>query len=636
LVGSLGHDLPLSQDQNVKTTLFCAALLLCCSWPSLTAGEELGTPLEPSHFKLTTANGLIMAVYNTKENRIDEVFPHVFALYDSGNYVQPFVRSLSLNSPERPASAGYEKNTHVITARYGEFTVSYLSSFTKGDIIFYVVVRGGKEKIENISCTAESGRGRPARRLLAGSTLRKYSGTVYEKYLLYSFVDSLHTDTTVVQRALAGLAKSKTSLVDDEVHHMQKVFSRCTLPGNLSARERNVAEQSITVLKMSQVSDREVLPFSRGQVLASLRPGLWNMAWVRDGSYALQAMTRVGLLAEARKGLEFMLKAPSGKFKHYVYKDGIDYGPGVDYQISLTRYFGNGEEECDYNEYGPNIEYDDFGLFLCAFTDYIQRSNDSVFFKRWNPMVCSKVGDAIISCIDTNSLIKADSGPWEHHLLSPKQYTFTSGVCARGLELLASLQRHFHLPSAKYAAAASRLKQGILSHMLRDPGYLKGNASDQRETDPEYYDSGVFEIFANGLIQDNRLFSSHMDAYDRVMRIKGERTGYIRLNTTDPYENQEWVFINLRVALAHCLLGKRTEAAALLDFVTDQAAVNNNVIPEMYSNKMQMAKVSENLKSWEDWCNCIRDRDDQYIGQIPMVGYGSGAYILTLCAYYGK
>ncbi len=42
-----------------------------------------------------------------------------------------------------------------------------------------------------------------------------------------------------------------------------------------------------------------------------------------------------------------MLKAPSGHYKHYIYKDGKDYGVGTDYQISLTRYFGNGKEESD-------------------------------------------------------------------------------------------------------------------------------------------------------------------------------------------------------------------------------------------------------------------------------------------------
>jgi GH15 family glucan-1,4-alpha-glucosidase len=472
--------------------------------------------------------------------------------------------------------------------------------------------------------------------ILTGSILSRYNKDVFEKYFLYSFIDSLHTDTAIVSKAIAKLVKAKKSLLDDEVNYMQKLFSTCTIPNNLSAKERNVVEQSITILKMSQVSDKEIFPYSHGQILASLRPGLWHIAWVRDGSYAIQAMTRLGMFAEAKKGLEFMLKAPSGHFKHYVYKDGKDYGPGVDYQISLTRYFGNGVEECDYNEFGPNIEFDNFGLFLNAFSDYVIRSKDSDFYKKWNQLMCTKVADATINCIDTNSLIKADSGPWEHHLQIPKQYTFTSGVCARGLEQFSLLQKQFHLPYEKYKLAAELLKQGILTHMLCDNKYIKGNVNDQLKTDHEYYDAGVYEIFANGLINDKKLFLSHMNEYDKVLRIKGIRPGYIRLNSTDPYENQEWVYINLRIANAHLLFGEKGEAAKLLNFVTEQAAVNNNTIPEMYSNKLQMDKVTNDFKSNDIWCNCIRDKDDQYIGTVPMVGYGSAAYILTLFAYYNK
>ncbi|HEY4788918.1 MAG TPA: hypothetical protein VIH57_22870, partial [Bacteroidales bacterium] len=544
------------------------------------------------------------------------------------------------------------KNTHVITATYKNFTVSYFCSFTRRDKIFYIVVRGEKQKIENLTFNAETGQGKPVSgitllenhlqdlpirikgNIRTGTVLRKYDKNRYEKYYLYSFTDSLHTDTAIVSKAIAKIANAKRSLLDDEINDMQHFFSTCIIPQNISPKERNVVEQSIAILKMSQVADNEIFPDSHGQIMASLRPGLWHIAWVRDGSYAIQAMTRLGMFTEAKKGLEFMLKAPSGHFKHYIYKDGKDYGPGVDYQISLTRYFGNGTEECDYNEFGPNIEYDDFGLFLCAFSDYVTRSKDSIFYKKWNRVMCTKVADATIHSMDTDSLIKADSGPWEHHLQMPKQYTFTSGVCARGLEQFAALQRQFHLPYERYRLAAEAMKKSILTHMLCENKYIKGNANDKQQTDPEYYDSGVYEIFANGLMNDKNLFLSHMDACDKVLRIKGNRPGYIRLNTTDPYENQEWVFIDLRISLAYILFGQKPEAAKLLNYMTEQAAVNNNTIPEMISNKLQMDKVTDNYKPNNIWCNCIRDKDDQYIGTIPMVGYGSAAYILTLYAYY--
>lgn len=184
--------------------------------------------------------------------------------------------------------------------------------------------------------------------------------------------------------------------------------------------------------------------------------------------------------------------------------------------------------------------------------------------------------------------------------------------------------------------AAETLKQGIRTHMLCDNLYFKGNVNDQLKSAHEYYDGGVFEIFANGLVTDKNLFLSNMEEYDKVMRIKGDRPGYIRLISTDPYENQEWVFINLRIAQAHILFNNKPEAYKLLNFVTEQAAENNNTVPEMYSNKLQMDKVTENFKSSNIWCNCIREEDNEYIGTIPMVGYGSAAYIITLYAYYAR
>jgi len=631
--------------------IFVAVLSVVCLSLSI---AQTTSPLEQSYFKLTTSNGLIVAAYNAKENRIDDVYPHIFANYDSARYVHPFVGNIVLNTSERPTSTKYLKNTHVIAVKYNDFTVNYFSSFTLSDKIFYIVIRGKKDKIENLSVTAETGEGKAVSGMtllenhlqdlpihikgnaLTGTILRKYDKNLYEKYVLYSFTDALHTDASIVIKAIARISKAKKSLLDDEVSFMQHTFSRCTIPANLSVKERNVVEQSISILKMSQVPDNEIFPNSHGQIMASLRPGLWHIAWVRDGSYAIQAMTKLGMYTEARKGLEFMLKAPSGHLKHYMYTDGKEYGPRVDYQVSLTRYFGNGVEECDTNDFGPNIEYDDFGLFLCAFTDYVNCSKDSVFYKKWNPVMCTKVADATIHCIDTDSLIKADSGPWEHHLQMPKQYTFTSGVCARGLEQFAALQQFYHLPYEKYKTAAETLKQGILKHMLCENNYIKGNVNDQQKTDPEYYDSGVYEIFANGLMTDKQLFLSHMAECDKVLRIKGNRPGYIRLNTTDPYENQEWAFINLRIARAWLLFGEKKEAAKLLDYVTEQAAVNNNTISEMYSNKLQMDKVTDNYKQNNFWCNCIRDKDDQYIGTIPMVGYGSATYILTLFAFYAN
>lgn len=36
----------------------------------------------------------------------------------------------------------------------------------------------------------------------------------------------------------------------------------------------------------------------------------------------------------------------------------------------------------------------------------------------------------------------------------------------------------------------------------------------------------------------------------------------------------------------------------------------------------------------EAWCYCVRDKNGQYAGAIPMAGYGAGAYIIALFEYY--
>ena len=639
---------------HLKEILLIAFLLLiipCKINAKQNVAEQLS--IQQSYFKLTTSNGLIVSVYDEQKNQIDYVYPHIFANIDSAIYVNPFMGNIKLCSDEKPTKVDYVENTHVISANYKDFTIYYTASFENHDKVFYVVVRGEKDKIENLKFDTEMGEGKAVSGLthlenplqdlpciikgnaIAGSYMKQYKNNVYEKYFLYSFTDSLHTDKAVVNKAIDHL-KASSSLVDTEVKYMRNIIENCKLPSTLSEKERNVLEQSIAILKMSQVSDYEIFPNAPGQIMASLRPGLWHTAWVRDGAFAIQAMTRLGMYKEAKLALEFMLKSPANKYKHYVYTDGIDYGPGMDYQISLTRYFGNGTEECDFNEHGPNIEYDDFGLFLITYIDYVNRSGDWDFYKKWNDIVTRKVADVIINCMAPNNLIKADSGPWEHHLALTKQYTFTSSVCARGLELFANAQKKQRQPYEKYQNAAEKIKHAIVDNMLVDNKYIKGNVNDMNISDHEYWDGGSFECFANGLMTNKELFESHMKAYEKVLGIKGDRPGYIRLESKDPYENQEWVFIDLRIAYAHLNFGNKKIAKQLIDYLTEQASHNHNALPEMISNKSQMEKAPIEIHdAMETWCNCVRPESDMYIGMIPMVGYGSGAYSLAILSYYG-
>ncbi|HTJ13130.1 MAG TPA: hypothetical protein VL547_13940 [Dinghuibacter sp.] len=558
-----------------------------------------------SYFQLTTSNGLISAVYNTETDRVETLYPHIFAYYDSAKFVSPVAFNISFKKPMRPLSAHYLDNTHVIEVKYRDLSVYYFAPFTTHESILYAVVKGPPEAVKSIAFGYDRGKGE-----IQTSDYAKIRNGVAEKYFLFGFTDSLHKDAAICRKAKTRLAGKNTSLLSEEIQFMHSVFKGCKIPGKATADEKALLQQSVTILKMSQVPEQEILPCARGQIVASLRPGEWSMTWVRDGSFAIAAMAKLGMNDEARRGLEFMLNArPVGRFKNNVFRNGRDYGIGVDYRISATRYYGNSKEDCDASE-GPTIEIDDFGLFLTALDEYMKSSNDGAFYRQWEKVLSEKVADAIIHNIDGDGLIRSDSGPWEHPLPG-RRYTFTSGVCAEGLKRFSAMQKRYGYEWKKYSTASERLYAGIMSHMVYENRVIKGDADDQSPTAHYFHDAGTFELFANGLITDKKLFESHMREYDPLMKVK-DGIGYIRVFSDDSYENQEWPFADLRVAVAQNHLGSRSLAKGLIDKVTALSKANYNSIPEMYMLD-----------------NCY------FNGAVPMVGYGSGAYVLALLDYYG-
>ena len=556
-----------------------------------------------SFYQLTTSNGLIAAVYNAQTQTIENLYPHIFSYYDSGLAVIPVLSNLKLRENIKAISSSYLEHTHIIEVKYPAFKLYYFSSFTRSDKILYVLAKGRSENIKDIDFVFEKGSGT----ITTANIFGKKGGTA-EKYFLFGFSDTLNTlDTKALQQS------SNSNLLQQELLYMKNVFASCKIPSEISTAEKNTIEESIAVLKMSQVSDKEIFPLSHGQLLASLRPGVWAISWVRDASFAIEAMSKLGMNIEARKALEFMLNAkPTNQYIHYIYKDGKDYGVGVPYTISVTRYFGNGREESDYNDDGPNIELDDLGLFLIAFYHYVNESNDRAFFEKWKDEI-NKIGDAIINNINEKNIIRTESGPWEHHLPG-KEFMWTSGVNARGLQLIAILQKKYQQPYQKFENAYKQLLEGIQNNCVINGQYIKGNANEQQPADQHYFDAATFELFANGLLTDQVLFFSHMKEYDKHNRAMNDPgRGYIRFNSADSYENQEWPFAGLRVAVAQKKIGNKQESKKLIDRITGFANRNNNLIPEILSNDLGM-----------------------YRGAIPMVGYGAGAYILAVLEYYKK
>ncbi|MCP4500204.1 MAG: hypothetical protein GY822_09620 [Deltaproteobacteria bacterium] len=181
-------------------------------------------------------------------------------------------------------------------------------------------------------------------------------------------------------------------------------------------------------LRIGQVQEEGL---GQGQILASLPPGSgdvsaqWNISWVRDMAYATAGLARAGHLDEALDALLFQLRAPRGR-----HEDDV----GMPYRISITRYFGNGDEESDCNVNGPNIEFDGFGLFLWSMGEYLRAGGDAELLRPYWAVIDEEIGDVLLSLRETNGLLRADSSIWEVHTQGQERhFAYTSLAGARGL-----------------------------------------------------------------------------------------------------------------------------------------------------------------------------------------------------------
>lgn len=342
-------------------------------------------------------------------------------------------------------------------------------------------------------------------------------------------------------------------------------------PANLSPAELRVWRQSETVLRMAQ--SREAPP-SRGQLLASLPPGIWWITWVRDMSYAIAALARSGHAAEAGLGVDFWRDARVGDYRQYV---------GHDYYVSVVRYYGNGQEWSDSDHNGPNIEFDGFGLAAWAGRLANRREMDVN-------------AETLRALVDNTGLIARDSSIWERHWNgNEKHFTYTSITAAQGLCATGD------------AMTARSIRDAMVRLLILPPpgGGLAGNLEELRAGAPAR-DAAVVEAINWGLIDPQGRLARETIAQFERLRTPVNR-GYFRNDDGDGYDSQEWVFIDLRIASALRRMGRTDEAEELLAWVTAQADANYGLHAELYH----------------------RDNAD-YVGAVPMVGFGAGAYMLAL------
>ncbi|HOJ37549.1 MAG TPA: hypothetical protein PLI27_08560 [Ignavibacteriales bacterium] len=548
--------------------------------------KELFKGIFNNDFKyLITSNGLMCAIINKYNGNIERILPEIYQAYDSSNTVSPLIDNLELIKDYKIKKIYYLKNTNIITAEFKNYRVDYFVPYSIKGRVFAIRI-SSKKDLSKLSFNFDT----------IKNNLKVYeiSKNKFNKYLVFTYNYQLSLDE------INNFANDK--IFNDNLRYFISLFNNIRKPEFKSQKEKDLFEQSVTVLKMAQVSDAAENQLSRGQILASLPPGMWNIAWIRDGVYSVFALNNLGLFDEAKKALEFYLNARTNYYKSYIHKDGKDYGIGVDYQISVCRYFGNGSEESDANEDGPNIEIDGFGLFLQAFCDYINKSNDWKLFDKYQNIIETKIIEPIIFSIDKNNLIRKESGAWERHLPG-KQFAYTSVSCAKGLFDYAQLIKEKNPEySNKIIENYEILKKGI-NTLIVNNDYIRGTFENLNPDEPEHFDALTFEVFNNNILDNKELFNTHYKVYSKNLRINNSR-GFARVNSNDWYDRKEWIFINFRIMTALNKYGYKIDANKLLEWIIHNANKNNNLIPEL-----------------------LNETTAKYEGAIPMVGFGAASYI---------
>jgi len=388
-------------------------------------------------------------------------------------------------------------------------------------------------------------------------------------------------------------------LMLDEVAFWDDWHASDILPAGLTADERRLARMALAWLKMGQVREPPRDGGNpTGQILASLPPGQWNIAWVRDAAYAVMALAQSGHSQEAKEALRFFINGQAGTYSDLV---------GSDYGISVCRYYGSGLEWSDENQDGPNVEFDDFGLFLLS----LQAVADPSFLNEAWPTASSGAADVLVFLKeDQLDLLKPDSSIWEHHWNGKqKHFTYSSAVGAAGLcaasdmaGQMGDLER-----ATEYLDAALALQEGIRQNLVDSNGVLVGNLEELTLGDG-CLDAAVVEAFLFGVISsDDPAAAATFDELDQQL---GLSTGGLKRNDdSDWYDAQEWVMIDLRMSALAFLLGRTARGQELLDRITTLTDKNLGLFPELFEAGTDTAA-----------------------GAIPMAGFGAGAYLLALWA----
>eukprot|EP01126_Amoeba_proteus_P064368 TRINITY_DN9004_c0_g1_i1.p1 TRINITY_DN9004_c0_g1~~TRINITY_DN9004_c0_g1_i1.p1 ORF type:complete len:211 (+),score=58.42 TRINITY_DN9004_c0_g1_i1:92-634(+) len=174
--------------------------------------------------------------------------------------------------------------------------------------------------------------------------------------------------------------------------------------------------------------------------------------------------------------------------------------------------------------------------------------------------------------------------------------------------------------------AETRLTRGFFSNQVDLTNNIIRDSYERRDI-KTYMDASVVEAINWDIVDTtNPIVKNTLDAFKQYLSISSRPIGYFRTLQQGWYDRQEWVVMDLRIALAYKKLSKVENNTVsvqenfeinesnnntnhyedqILNWVTSQSSLNFNIISELYDATT-----------------------GNYTGAVPMCGFGPGAFLL--------
>lgn len=616
-------------------------------------GLALCFPASASH--LVTGNGFGFAVVSPETASVTKFYPHPYS-FERADPLKPlsegietpnFLKSLGWCGGDAKTSAEYQDDSHVIRMRCGasEGLVYMPFGLKRAALVVdwrsrdagangpqlewnYAVktsraVRAAGVEMQLLAfkevsaslllvpLEPERGITAGARELLMGSSA----------WLLLPVDSEAEVESAAREFVAWRAGLTKAELAQREIADLERWRVKPTVHF-ANEEERHLWRQSETMLRIAQCREANRAGFyGNGLIVASLPDGVWFTPWVRDMAWATVALAKMGHPDEARAALLAYFNArPTGKMRAET--------AGADYQVSVVRYFGNGEEEPFFTEEGStNIEFDDWGEVLWVLGEYSKKYGDGALLQTstHRGKLYASARDFVVNPLLANmeaygggEIVAADTSIWEERQKDKKHFAFSTAMAIVGLREFAEIAKHEG--DAKTKALIDehleRLEKGFAAAFIRD-GKLHGTLEEGVKND---VDGALLQIINFGVVTDPAVVR---DVVKRMELLKVASGGYRRVRSTytDPaifeywYERQEFVFVDLNLAEVERRLGREADAAAMLTRIVDKAAADHDIVPEMYVALP---------------CKLFPGAIGDPTGALPMAGYGAGEYILHL------